>query len=108
MPAEGFTPPTSGIYGAAFTGSTVGSVFKIAEVDDNIAPIDPTAPADSTITALGIERESLRGGWLTITASTLDPLGESWAGIYTTYFPGAFHVIDAVEPGKVGTLVLGN
>jgi hypothetical protein len=108
MPAEGFTPPTSGIYGAAFTGSTVGSVFKIAEVDDNIAPIDPTAPADSTITALGIERESLRGGWLTITASTLDPLGESWAGIYATYVPGAFHVIDAVEAGKVGTLVLGN
>lgn len=107
MPAEGFAPPTSGIYGAPFTGSTVGSVFKIVEVDDIIAPIDPTAPAESKVTALGIERESLRSGWLTITASTLDPLGESWAGIYATYFPGAFHVIPADDPSKVGTLVLG-
>ncbi|MGA8048719.1 MAG: hypothetical protein WCA09_00910 [Burkholderiales bacterium] len=107
MPAEGFTPPTSGIYGAPFTGSKVDPVFKIVEVDDSIAPIDPTAPAESKITALGIERESLRSGWLTITASTLDPLGESWAGIYATYFPGAFHVSAAVAPSTVGTLILG-
>ncbi|MGA8004894.1 MAG: hypothetical protein WCA17_02245 [Burkholderiales bacterium] len=105
--AEGVATPSSGIYGAAFTGSAVDPVFKIAEVGDSIAPMDSTAPADSAITALGIERESLRGGWLTITASTLDPLGESWAGIYATYFPGAFHVNPAPDPSGVGTLVLG-
>lgn len=105
-PTEGVATPSSGIYGAAFTGSAVDAVFKIAEVGDSIAPMDPAAPADSAITALGIERESLRSGWLTITASTLDPLGESWAGIYATYFPGAFHVM-AADPSAVGTLVLG-
>jgi hypothetical protein len=114
MPAEGFTPPTSGIYGAAFRGSTVDPVFKIVEAGDSIPAIDPAAPTGSTIGSLGIERESLRNGWLTLTLasaeteSTEEAEVEGWAGIYATYFPGAFHVIDAVEPGKVGTLVLGN
>lgn len=47
--------------------------------------LDENAPADSTISALGIEREGLRGRWLTITAAMLEPVsGESMAGIYVS------------------------
>lgn len=45
--------------------------------------LDGEAPLGSMITSVGIERESLRGVFLTITASMLDPItSESWAGIY--------------------------
>ena len=47
--------------------------------------LDPEAPDGSTISALGIEREGLRGSWLTITAAMLEPVsGESMAGIYVS------------------------
>lgn len=114
-PAESGTTPGSGIYGAAFAGNAMGAVFKVAEVGDSIASMDPAAPADSTIGSLGIERESLRGGWLTLTIASAETETEGeeaevvgWAGIYTTYFPGAFHVSAAVAPETVGRLVLGN
>ena len=49
--------------------------------------IDPMAPANSVVTAIGIERDGFRNGNLTIAASMLfadpvTPLG--WAGIYYT------------------------
>jgi hypothetical protein len=45
--------------------------------------IDPNAPYGSFVTSVGIERESLRAGWLALTASMLDPnTSESWGGIY--------------------------
>ena len=50
--------------------------------------LDPEAPAGSTVTAVGIERESFRLGWLALTASMLDPVtSESWGGIYIRYMP---------------------
>ncbi len=106
QPGDG-TVPASGVYGAAFTSGTIGPVFKVVEVGDAMAPIDPAAPPDSSVTSVGLERESLRGGWLAMTVSSLDPASESWAGIYATYFPAAFHVNVAAAPGQLGTLVLG-
>jgi hypothetical protein len=45
--------------------------------------LDPDAPAESVIVALGIERDGFRGGRLGLTASMLDPVtGESRAGLY--------------------------
>lgn len=105
--AGGATPPASGIYGAAYTGGAPGAVFKLVEVGDDMTAIDHAAPAGSAVTALGIEREALRRGWLTLTASSLDPAGESWGGVYATYFPSAFRVNGAVVPGAMPTLGLG-
>ena len=37
------------------------------------------------MTSVGLERDGLRNGWLSIAASMLDPVtGESWAGVYLT------------------------
>lgn len=52
--------------------------------------VDPDAPAGSTITEVGIERESLRGAWLAVAASmgvegTSEE--EGMAGIYLTRVP---------------------
>jgi hypothetical protein len=45
--------------------------------------IDAQAPAGSSVVAIGIERDALRGGTLAMTASMLDEMtGESWAGVY--------------------------
>lgn len=91
-PQGGGSVPSSGIYGAPFSNGTVGTVFKIAEVGDSMANIDPAAPAGSTITTLGIEREALRSGWFVLTASSISPAGEGWAGIYATYFGTSFNM----------------
>ena len=50
--------------------------------------IDAEAPAGSSVTAIGIERDALRGGALAMTASMLDEVtGESWAGVYVAAMP---------------------
>ncbi|MGN6301231.1 MAG: DUF7453 family protein [Angustibacter sp.] len=50
--------------------------------------IDPEAPAGSTVSAVGLEREGLRGRWLTVTVSMLDAAtAESFAGIYLANVP---------------------
>lgn len=50
--------------------------------------VDPQAPIGSFVTAVGIERDALRGGRLAITASMLEPVsGEAWAGIYVRDMP---------------------
>jgi len=79
--------PSSGIYGAAFFNGNLTDVQKVLEVGDSAATVDAEAPADSTITALGIEREAIRGGWFTLSVSFLNPASESWAGIYATFVP---------------------
>jgi hypothetical protein len=52
--------------------------------------LDPEAPENSTILELGIERESLRGNWLTVNASLGIENGseeDGMAGIYLTELP---------------------
>jgi hypothetical protein len=45
--------------------------------------LDPEAPAGSTVTAVGIERDGFRGCKLALTGSALNPItSESWAGVY--------------------------
>ncbi|MDE2255143.1 MAG: hypothetical protein KGL42_12905 [Betaproteobacteria bacterium] len=90
--------PSSGIYGANFSGAAVGPVFKIVAVGDDMSSLDPSAPAGSTIVSLGIEREGLRAGWLSLTASSLNAAGESWAGIYATHVNGTSFPTDGAAP----------
>jgi len=64
-------------------GGTPVSVVKIGDEGSLIDPLD--APADSVITALGIERDGFRGANLGITASMLNyTTTESMSGIYLT------------------------
>ncbi|MDE2255142.1 MAG: hypothetical protein KGL42_12900, partial [Betaproteobacteria bacterium] len=98
--------PASGIYGANFAAGTgVGPAFKVVALGDDMSILDPAAPAGSYISAVGIEREALRGGWLTLTASSLNALSEGWAGIYATKFPGTGFKVDQATP--MPNLILG-
>ncbi len=106
-PPAGGTGPSSGIYGSVLSGSGMGSVFKLVAVGDDMSSIDPAAPAGSTVSAVSMEREALRGGWLAISVSSLNPAQESWAGVYATYFPGAWHV-QQPDPLVMGVLGLGS
>ena len=74
--------------------------------------IDPLAPANSIVTAVGIERDGFRNGNLAITVSMLyddpvTPLG--WAGLYLTKFallpmePDPATVTLASSPNPSGT-----
>ena len=103
----GGSTPASGIYGSALSGSGMGAVFKVVELGDSMNAIDPQAPAGSTVTSLGMEREALRMGWLTLTVSSLDPAGEGWAGVYATYFPSTWLVVQP-DPTVMGVLALGS
>ncbi len=105
-PVPGASTPASGIYGSALSGSGMGPVFKVVALGDPMSAIDPAAPAGSTVSSVGLEREALRGGWLSLTVSSLNPALESWAGIYVTYFPGAWHV-QQPDPAVMGVLALG-
>lgn len=106
-PSGSGTTAAAGIYGNSLSGGAFGSVFKVLEMGDAMAAVDPAAPANSTISSLGMERESLRAGWLTMTISSLDPSAVGWAGIYATYFPGAFNVLAPTAPATMGQLKLG-
>lgn len=86
-PIAGVTVPSSGLYGAGYVTGALTPVVPAIEVGDLVAKLDPSAPADSTVLSVGIEREAVRNGWVTLTASTINPAGESWAGIYATYVP---------------------
>jgi hypothetical protein len=105
-------PPATGIYGSALPGKGsnpggMSPVFKVLEEGDSMAAIDPAAPAGSTITSLGMEREALRAGWLTLTVSSINAAGESWAGVYATFFPSTWHVLQP-DPAVMGVLALGS
>jgi len=86
-PIPDVTVPSSGIYGAGYLGEALTEVFPAVEVGDFIGKLDTRAPSGSTVTSVGIEREGLRNGWVTLTVSALNPAGESWAGVYATYVP---------------------
>ena len=103
--ATGVTP-ASGLYGSALLAGNagMGPVFKVVALGDDMATLDPAAPAASAITSLGIEREALRSGWFVLTASSLNAAAESWAGLYATYFSGAFRL--GTTPDQYGMLPL--
>jgi len=90
--------PASGIYASALVNGNPSVALKVLEVGDGAGPIDASAPAGSTVSAVGIEREAIRGGWFTLTASFLNPELESWAGVYLTFVP-TFTVLPATNPG---------
>ncbi len=79
------TVPGSGIYGVAYTNGTPTDFVAVIEEGDLTAKLDANAPADSTVSSVGIEREAFRNGWVTLTVSTLNPAGESWGGVYATH-----------------------
>ena len=102
--------PGSGIYGSQLLSGQAGMspVFKVLAEGDDMATVDPSAPAASAITSLGIERESLRSGWFSLTVSSLNAASESWAGVYATYFPGQFKLTTTLDAYGMYSLKLGN
>ena len=69
------------------TGSSPHSIITVVDTTMNGQVLDPEAPPDSTITEFGLEREGLRGRWLTINASMEVEGGEEedgMAGVYIT------------------------
>lgn len=69
---------------------TFSPLVTVAQILGSGTAIDPEAPADSIVTAVGIERDGFREGRLAITASMVyeDPLTSiGWAGIYLTSVP---------------------
>jgi hypothetical protein len=91
----------SGLYTAfkAVAGDVVGiylnrqpgqQVFTVLDTRTDGQAIDPEAPAGSTPTELGLEREGLRGPWLAVSAKMGIQGGteeEGIAGIYLTHLP---------------------
>jgi hypothetical protein len=76
-----------------FLGDGSAAPLTLVKLGDDGKKIDPLAPALSKVTAIGIEREGLRGQNLAITASMLyegidpvtnEPVSIGWAGIYLT------------------------
>ena len=60
----------------------------VAEIGASGTAIDPQAPLGSKVSALGIERDGFREGYLSITASMLEPITSTgWAGVYIAYTP---------------------
>lgn len=86
-PVPDVTVPSNGIYGAGYSDGALTDVVPVIEVGDLVAKLDAGAPADSTVASVGIEREAVRGGWVTLTVSTINPAGKSWAGVYATHVP---------------------
>ena len=71
-----------GLYMAA-TGASPPPLATLVETGQPGQGLDPMAPAASLVTALGIERDGLRNGWLAISASMVDAVtSEGWAGVY--------------------------
>jgi hypothetical protein len=84
-----YTDPLDGIYLRSGPGLGQAIVTVLDTTMDGLA-LDPEAPAGSTITELGLERESLRGNWLAINASMGIEGGseeEGMAGVYLTKLP---------------------
>lgn len=84
-PIAGITVPSSGIYGVDYANGALTDFVPVIEVGSLVEKLDPRAPVDSTVLSVGIEREAFRNGWITITVSTINPAGESWAGVYATH-----------------------
>jgi len=81
-----YVNPVDGIYLKKWPGEGQ-PLMTVLDTTTSGQAIDPEAPVGSLITELGIERESLRGRWLTINASMGIEGGseeEGMAGVYIT------------------------
>lgn len=75
-------PVIDGLY-RAVAGLRPVTETTVVETGQPGTLLDPMAPVGSSITALGLERDGLRNGWLAISAGMLDAItGEAWAGVY--------------------------
>lgn len=76
------SPVVDGIFLATVSPRQLAET-PLLQTGDGATAVDPMAPAGASIVTLGIERDSLRNGWLAINASMLDAVtGEAWAGVY--------------------------
>jgi hypothetical protein len=88
-----WSDPVDGIYLKNTAGNGASPVATLLDTTTSGAAVDPAA-VDSTISAIGIERDGFRKGWLAINASMVvltegteaDETEETgWAGIYLTH-----------------------
>ena len=91
----------SGLWTAfkAISGDLVGvylnkqpgqDIFTVVDTRTLGQSVDPAAPVGSKVTEIGIEREGLRGSWLTISAKMAVEGGteeDGMAGVYSTRLP---------------------
>jgi hypothetical protein len=78
------TPVIDGIY-LTVAPSSLAVYRTVVETNSGAKLIDQAAPGGPLVTAVGLERDGLRGGWLSISTSMLDPIAsESWARVYVT------------------------
>ena len=84
-----YVDPVDGIY--LGTGPGQGqATLTVLDTTMQGQALDPEAPAGSTITELGLEREGLRGEWLAVSAKMGIEGGEEeddMAGVYLTRLP---------------------
>jgi hypothetical protein len=83
------TGPVDGIYLNRGPGQGQ-AVETVLDTTMDGQALDPEAPADSTISELGLEREGLRGDWLVVSAKMGIDGGEEeddMAGVYLTRVP---------------------
>jgi len=81
-----------GIYYRSGGGGGRGPLRTVVEIGHSGTSLDPEAPVGSLVTAIGLEREGFRNGWLAVNASMVfegetEEESEGWAGIYVTYVP---------------------
>lgn len=80
-----------GVDGLYFgSGPGLAATVKLLDTTTPGQTVDPVAPAGSTISSLGIERDGFRNGWLAITASMANAgttTEANWGGIYVTRIP---------------------
>jgi len=87
-----------GIYVRQVRPSKRGELVPLLTVGMSAATVDPKAPKDALITALGIERDGFRGQWLAVSVSMLvggdvataaaggEAEDTGWAGVYVARF----------------------
>ena len=85
-----YVDPVDGIYLGRGPGQGRPSIATVLDTTMDGQLLDPEAPAGSTITELGLEREGLRGDWLAVSAKMGIEGGEEeddMAGVYLTELP---------------------
>ena len=84
------TPSHARLVGIYLNRQPGKSILTVLDTRTDGQALDPEAPAGSTVTELGIEREGLRGNWLAVSAKMGIEGGteeEGMAGVYITTLP---------------------